>query len=533
MIEVSVIVSAYNDGVRLGECLSKLYRLPFNYEFLVATKKGKGKAIVESAKKAKGEIIVTVDSDFKDVSLIPFFVSKLQMEKADILVFERTYKNHRPLKRRIASNLFRGYVQTLFGELPDTQHGFKVFRKSALLDSYRINGFAWDVEFITEAKKQGLKIIEVPMLTGHSESNFRVLSSGAKMASDLFGYWLENNWSKLYLSLSLFYLFALITASTVMKIPVGTDVHFHLDVAAIWASGQNGMFSEQVMALNQFPYPPLFHWLLVPSVWLHIEFLWAKALQIMLPFGIYLTTTLFMMRHTNPKATVVTAMILMSTVGFTDGTIQCRPQGLAMLLLPLTLHYLLTRQNRGFLAVNTCVAYIHGIAGLANTWMLLLRNYFNRKMFKTFLTATFLLLPLIATTAIYFSGALTKWGGHMDTYQEYLVFTQPQNMIPYYAGTSLIGWIFVAYTLTKWDRSTELEKVLALSVLGLTVMIPFWADRFLQYAIIGLSCLAGLGITRNRRLFYILVPLIAVMLVAVQVNIFWVTFTDNWWLYPP
>jgi len=42
-----------------------------------------------------------------------------------------------------------------------------------------------------------------------------------------------------------------------------------------------------------------------------------------------------------------------------------------------------------------------------------------------------------------------------------------------------------------------------------------------------------LGISRNRRLFYILVPLIAVMLVAVQANIFWVTFTDNWWLFPP
>jgi len=118
MIEVSVIVSAYNDGARLGECLAKLYRLPFNYEFLVATKKGKGKAIVESAKKAKGEIIVTVDSDFKDVSLIPFFVSKLQMEKADILVFERTYKNHRPLKRRIASNLFRGYTQPYLENSP-------------------------------------------------------------------------------------------------------------------------------------------------------------------------------------------------------------------------------------------------------------------------------------------------------------------------------------------------------------------------------------------------------------------------------
>lgn len=532
MIEVSVIVSAYNDELRYTKCVSRLYQLPFNYEFLKATQNGKGRAILEAAKHATGKIIVTVDTDFKDVKLIPEYVDKLKQENLDILVFRRQHKS-RPLKRRVASALFKGYSQTLFGDFPDTQHGFKIFRKSALLESYRISGYAWDVEFINEAKKRNLKIAELSMQVEHSESNFKVMHSGPKMAYDLFRYWLTNNYNKLYLILALSYLVALVTASTVMRIPVGTDVHFHFDVAEIWANGQNGMFSDKVFEVNLFPYPPIFHWLLVPGVWLNIEFLWAKAFQVALPFGIFLATTLFMMRHTNPKATVVTAMILLSTIGFTDGTIQCRPQGLAMIFIPLTLHALISSQKRQFLASNTLLAYTHGVAGLANTWLPMLHKLFNRKMLKTALTAILLLLPLATITAIYFGGALNKWGGHMDTYQEYLVFTQPHTMIPYYAGTSLIGWAYVAYTLLKWDNASDLEKTLALSVLGLTIMIPFWADRFLQYAIVGLSCLAGAGIARNRRMFYILIPLIAVMMVAVQFNIYWVTFTDNWWLYPP
>jgi len=273
--------------------------------------------------------------------------------------------------------------------------------------------------------------------------------------------------------------------------------------------------------------------MLVPSVWLNLEFLAAKLLQVALPFGIYLATTLFMQRHTSPKATVVTALILLSTIGFTDGTIQCRPMGLSIMVLPIALHMMLTRNDRGFIASNTIIAYTHGIAGAANTWLPVLYKYFNRRKFKTFIATIATLAPLIVVTAVYFGGALDKWGGHMDTYQEYLVFTKPHTMIPYYAGMSLIGWVFVAYTLLKWGEASSLQKTVSLSLLGLTVMIPFWADRFLQYAIIGLSIMAGQGIAKYRRMFYILVPLLFAMTVANQVNIYWITFTDNWWLYPP
>jgi len=356
--------------------------------------------------------------------------------------------------------------------------------------------------------------------------------TSAKMAFDLLRYWLTDRHNKLILALALSYLVALTVASTFTAIPIGIDVHFHFDVAAIWARGQNGMFSSRVLELNLFPYPPVFHWLLVPSVWFGFEFLMAKFLQVALPFGIFLATIMFMSRHTNPKATLLTAMFLVSTIGFTDGTIQCRPMGLSIMLVPLALHSIIESNGKQFVVSNSLIAYTHGIAGIANTWLPSLHRMFNRKMSKTIAVTVLVLSPLVIVSAIYFGGALNKWGGHMDTYQEYLVFTQPFTMIPYYAGFSLIGWVFVAQTLLRWSKSSDFERVITLSVLGLTVMVPFWADRFLQYAIIGLSCLAGAGIAKNRRLFYILVPLMVFMAVANLVNIYWITFTDNWWLYP-
>jgi hypothetical protein len=531
-MKVSVIVSAYHDNLRLRRCLGLLKHLPKDYEVLVSGGKGKGGSLVATAQKAKGDIVVSVDSDFDGVYLIPAYVQQLKDENADVLVFRRKFMNGRPLVRRVASGLFRGYAKTLFGELPDTQCGFKVFRKEVLRDSYLIDGFAWDVEFVVDARRDGFKVLEVPYSVKYKSSGFSVGGSFLGMGFDVFRFWLSDSWNKLFFVLALAYLAALVTASASMSIPLGTDVHFHFSVAEVWARGENGMFSQVVMGENLFPYPPVFHWLLVPAVWTGTQLVVGRVFQTVLPFGIFLCTCLFVSRHVGPKACAVAGLVLISSVGFTDGAIQCRPMGLSMLLLPFVFHYLLSENGRGFVVCNSLVGYTHGVAGLASTWLLMLRGFLCKKTWKTALLAVLFLVPLAVVSVAYFGGAVDKWGGHMDTYQEYLLFTEPLSMLPYYAGVSLLGWLFVVLVLARWNGASEFSKTLTLSLLGLTIMIPFWADRFLQYSMISLACLVGVGVSKDKRLVAAFVPMLAVLAVANLINLFWITFTGNWWLYP-
>lgn len=532
MIEVSIIIPSYNDDRRYGECLSRLYRLPLQYEYLIADQKGKGRAIVETAKKARGDIIVTCDTDFMQVNLIPEYVKMLKEKQVDLIVPRRTYTD-RPLHRNLLTSGFRSTANVLFGGLPDTQHGFKVFRKTVIEHDYKLKGFAWDVEFVNEAKKAGYKILETEMNIKYTRSNFKSLKSTLTMGFELLSYWLSDNWNKLYFMLSILFFASLFYASYSTAIPIGADVHFHLDVAKVWARGENGMFSDRVFTENLFPYPPLFHWLLVPSIWLNFEYLACKFFQVSLPFLIYLSTTLFMSRNTNHKTAALTALVMLSSVGFIDGTIQCRPMGFAMIFIPLAYHYLAANKNRLFALPLAIMGYSHGIAALANLWLPTTQKFLNRKNLKYLVLVLLVLAPLLISSVVYFGGALDKWSGHHDSYQEYLIFTSPQTMIPYYSGMSIIGWVYVAYALSKWNEASSLMKTLTLSLLGLTIMIPLWSDRFLQYSTLTLSCVAALGISRNKRLSSFLVPLLAVMAVANIVNIVWVTWTGNWWLFSP
>ena len=95
MIDVSVIIPAYIDEARLNGCAVELNCLPSNYEWIVASEKGKGKAIVNAVKRARGKTIVTCDVDFSSISSIPEYVQQFKESNADILVGKRYYP-HKP-----------------------------------------------------------------------------------------------------------------------------------------------------------------------------------------------------------------------------------------------------------------------------------------------------------------------------------------------------------------------------------------------------------------------------------------------------
>jgi hypothetical protein len=71
----------------------------------------------------------------------------------------------------------------------DTQCGFKAFRRNLALPAVilqRIEGFGFDPELLYIARKQGLKLMEIPAEWSHSEgSRVSFLRDSLKMFGDL------------------------------------------------------------------------------------------------------------------------------------------------------------------------------------------------------------------------------------------------------------------------------------------------------------------------------------------------------------
>ena len=177
--EIEIVVPARNNG-RLKKLLPKLER----YKTVVAEKRGKGLAILEAVKVAKGEFVVTMDSDFQHTEILPEVIKFAQKCSSDILIGRRVFENKRPLKRQLASTVFKVFVRLLFGKLPDTQSGFKVVRRAVFdnLGDFQNLGFLWDLEFVLKAKKRGYRIFEYPIPERYSEeSKVHVLRDGVEM----------------------------------------------------------------------------------------------------------------------------------------------------------------------------------------------------------------------------------------------------------------------------------------------------------------------------------------------------------------
>jgi glycosyltransferase involved in cell wall biosynthesis len=125
-------------------------------------KRGKGSAIRDGLKIAKGENIVLIDADLQyPVEKIPLLVEKLK--DYDIVNTKKFRRD--PFYRKVLGLAFRFLVFLLFGLREETQSTFRAFRKivKEKID-FKSNSFAWDVEFLYKAKKAGFKILSLPII---------------------------------------------------------------------------------------------------------------------------------------------------------------------------------------------------------------------------------------------------------------------------------------------------------------------------------------------------------------------------------
>lgn len=121
--------------------------------------KGKGWALREGLKHARGSIICFIDGD---LDIDPGFIPELYycLSGADIVVGRKPITG--PWHRRIITYCSRIFIGLMFGLWIDTQTGIKMFRRSAL-PSWNNDSFAFDIEILCKAKRAGAVIREVPV----------------------------------------------------------------------------------------------------------------------------------------------------------------------------------------------------------------------------------------------------------------------------------------------------------------------------------------------------------------------------------
>ena len=152
-------------------------------------KLGKGGAIIEGMKIAKGEFIGFSDADqavmpedFKKlIKYLKFYdcaIGSRRIKGADI-------KIKQSLKRRLSSRIFNVIVNLIFNlKIKDTQCGAKVFRRKTIekiLPRLKIKDFAFDIDLLYNLKILGYKIKELPVNWKHQEGSKFSLTNAPRM----------------------------------------------------------------------------------------------------------------------------------------------------------------------------------------------------------------------------------------------------------------------------------------------------------------------------------------------------------------
>jgi dolichol-phosphate mannosyltransferase len=170
-------------------------------------KKGLGRAYIAGFKWALEhgyEFIFEMDGDFShNPDDIPEFLAAAKNENADLVLGSRYSHGVRvvnwPLKRLVLSRSAGIYVRLITGmPFSDPTGGYKCFRRRALqslnLNAVRSNGYSFQIEMTHNLWRQGMKVVEVPIvfterLHGQSKMSGHIVQEALVMVWAL---WLQN-----------------------------------------------------------------------------------------------------------------------------------------------------------------------------------------------------------------------------------------------------------------------------------------------------------------------------------------------------
>jgi dolichol-phosphate mannosyltransferase len=168
-------------------------------------KNGLGRAYIAGFKWALEhgyEFVFELDGDFShNPDDIPMFLEAAQ--NAELVLGSRYLNGIRiinwPLSRLMLSKSAAKYVQIITGmPFTDPTGGYKCFRRRALeaiqLDEVRSNGYSFQIEMTHRLWRQGMKVVEVPIIftdrfQGHSKMSGHIVREALIMVWRL---WIQN-----------------------------------------------------------------------------------------------------------------------------------------------------------------------------------------------------------------------------------------------------------------------------------------------------------------------------------------------------
>ena len=233
MNQTLIVVPTYNERENLPRMAQRLLSLPVKVDMLVvddnspdgtgriadelaskhpeihvlhrSEKNGLGRAYLDGFKWAleRGyEFVFEMDGDFShNPDDVPAFLQAAQ--DADLVLGSRYVGGIRimnwPLKRLMLSKGAANYVHLITGmPFTDPTGGYKCFRRRALqavnLDGIRSNGYSFQIEMTHKLWRQGLKVVEVPIVfteraEGHSKMSGHIVREALLMVWRL---WFQN-----------------------------------------------------------------------------------------------------------------------------------------------------------------------------------------------------------------------------------------------------------------------------------------------------------------------------------------------------